>query len=204
MAAPRPGVRPPGGQLGQNPETSFVPPLPYKGKKPSLLKDILIGIFVAGACQGPKDIPDTVAQAGAAAAEVFSLIDRGHIEQEPNTAFVLEDLTRNCSVHAAGVVIGAKPLVNYLPLKLDDDGGIVTRLDSTTGAVLNTYPSSLGTGGYAPRFAVDGDGRVFDVDELYVADGSILPTSLGVNPQLSIMGVATRVAWRMRDRRLPD
>src|SRR5690606_24487613 len=29
-----------------------------------------------------------------------------------DTAFVLEDLTRNCSVHAAGVVIGAKPLVN--------------------------------------------------------------------------------------------
>jgi len=44
-----------------------------------------------------------------------------------DTAFVLEDLTRNCSVHAAGVVIGAKPLVNYLPLKLDDDGGIVTQ-----------------------------------------------------------------------------
>lgn len=40
-------------------------------------------------------------------------------------------------------------------------GEIVTRLDSTTGAVINTYPSSLGTGGYAPRFAVDGDGRVF-------------------------------------------
>ena len=44
-----------------------------------------------------------------------------------DTAFVLEDLTRNCSVHAAGVVIGAKPLVHYLPLKLDDNGGIVTQ-----------------------------------------------------------------------------
>ena len=29
------------------------------------------GIFLAGCCQGPKDIPDTVAQAGAAAAEAF-------------------------------------------------------------------------------------------------------------------------------------
>ena len=29
------------------------------------------GIFIAGACQGPKDIPDSVAQAGAAAAECF-------------------------------------------------------------------------------------------------------------------------------------
>ncbi|MEM7605336.1 MAG: GMC family oxidoreductase [Myxococcota bacterium] len=49
---------------------------------------------------------------------------------------------------------------------------------------------------------VDADGRAFDVDELYVADGSIVPTSLGVNPQLSIMSIATRLAWRMRERRL--
>jgi len=50
---------------------------------------------------------------------------------------------------------------------------------------------------------VDGAGRAWEVDELYVADGSVLPTSLGVNPQLSIMAVATRMAWRMRERRLP-
>ncbi len=50
---------------------------------------------------------------------------------------------------------------------------------------------------------VDPDGRVWDTQELYIADGSVLPTSLGVNPQLSIMTVATRTAWRMRDRPLP-
>jgi DNA polymerase-3 subunit alpha len=44
-----------------------------------------------------------------------------------DTAFVLEDLTRNASVHAAGVVIGDQPLVNLLPLKADDDGTIVTQ-----------------------------------------------------------------------------
>ncbi len=49
---------------------------------------------------------------------------------------------------------------------------------------------------------VDGDGRAWDLDELYVVDGSILPTSLGVNPQLSIMSIATRLAWRMRERPL--
>ncbi len=54
-------------------------------------------------------------------------------ETEPVTrevvdaALVLEDLTRNASVHAAGVVIGPEPLVNLLPLKLDDNGGIVTQ-----------------------------------------------------------------------------
>ena len=49
------------------------------------------GIFIAGCCQGPRDIPDTVAQAGAAAAEAMVLIDKGHVEQEPNTAYILPD-----------------------------------------------------------------------------------------------------------------
>src|ERR1043165_5170243 len=44
-----------------------------------------------------------------------------------DTALVLEDLTRNASVHAAGVVIGPEPLVNLLPLKQDEDGTIVTQ-----------------------------------------------------------------------------
>ena len=39
----------------------------------------------------------------------------------------LEDITRNASVHAAGVVIGDQPLSNLLPLKQDEDGTIVTQ-----------------------------------------------------------------------------
>jgi heterodisulfide reductase subunit A len=54
------------------------------------------GVFLAGTCQGPKDIPDTVAQAGAAAAEALALIDRGRVELEPNTAFVTEELCSGC------------------------------------------------------------------------------------------------------------
>jgi DNA polymerase-3 subunit alpha len=44
-----------------------------------------------------------------------------------DTAFILEDLTRNASVHAAGVVIGDQPLANLLPLKQDEHGTIVTQ-----------------------------------------------------------------------------
>lgn len=54
------------------------------------------GIFLAGCCQGPRDIPDTVAQAGAAAAEALALIDAGSIEVEPNTAYVLEEVCSGC------------------------------------------------------------------------------------------------------------
>jgi len=54
------------------------------------------GIFLAGCCQGPKDIPDTVAQAGAAAAESLALIDAGAVELEPNTAHILEEVCSGC------------------------------------------------------------------------------------------------------------
>ncbi|HEX7550721.1 MAG TPA: CoB--CoM heterodisulfide reductase iron-sulfur subunit A family protein, partial [Candidatus Methylomirabilis sp.] len=54
------------------------------------------GVFIAGACQGPRDIPDTVAQAGAAAAECLALIDAGHMELEPNTAFIREEDCSGC------------------------------------------------------------------------------------------------------------
>jgi heterodisulfide reductase subunit A len=54
------------------------------------------GIFIAGACQGPRDIPDAVAQAGAAAAEALALIDVGHVELEPNTAYITEEECSGC------------------------------------------------------------------------------------------------------------
>ncbi len=54
------------------------------------------GIFLAGCCQGPKDIPDTVAQAGAAAAQALALIDAGIMEQDPNTAYIVEEECSGC------------------------------------------------------------------------------------------------------------
>jgi heterodisulfide reductase subunit A len=54
------------------------------------------GIFLAGCAQGPKDIPDTVAQASAAAAAVLSMITKGTIEVEAATAVVDEELCSGC------------------------------------------------------------------------------------------------------------
>ncbi|MGQ9760283.1 MAG: 4Fe-4S binding protein [Thermogutta sp.] len=59
------------------------------------------GIFIAGACQGPKDIPDTVAQADAAAAQALVLIDHGVIEAEPAVAWVDENVCSGCRVCVA-------------------------------------------------------------------------------------------------------
>lgn len=54
------------------------------------------GVFIAGCCQGPKDIPDTVAQAGAAAAHAIALLDKGYVEIEPNTAYINPDHCSGC------------------------------------------------------------------------------------------------------------
>ena len=54
------------------------------------------GVFVAGCAQGPKDIPDTVAQASAAAAEVLAMISRGKVEIEAATAVIDERICSGC------------------------------------------------------------------------------------------------------------
>ena len=70
------------------------------------------GVFIAGCCQGPKDIPDSVAQAGAAAAEAMALADKGYIEQEPNTAYIIEADCSGCK--------SCVPLCPYTAITFDE------------------------------------------------------------------------------------
>jgi heterodisulfide reductase subunit A len=54
------------------------------------------GVFLAGTCQSPKDVPDTVAHANAAAAEALSLLSRGEVVISPQTAIVDDKLCSGC------------------------------------------------------------------------------------------------------------
>lgn len=56
------------------------------------------GIFLAGTCQAPRDIPDTVAQAGGAVAEALALADKGTFALEPVTAEIDEELCAGCQL----------------------------------------------------------------------------------------------------------
>jgi heterodisulfide reductase subunit A-like polyferredoxin/ferredoxin len=56
------------------------------------------GVFLAGACQGPKDIPDSVAQGSAAAAQALVLMDKGLVEIEPITAVIDENVCCGCKI----------------------------------------------------------------------------------------------------------
>lgn len=55
------------------------------------------GIFLSGVCQGPKDIPETVAQAGAAAAKVIGLLSKSQLLCNPCTAQPDELMCNGCS-----------------------------------------------------------------------------------------------------------
>ncbi|GAV23020.1 heterodisulfide reductase, subunit A, selenocysteine-containing [Carboxydothermus pertinax] len=56
------------------------------------------GVFLAGACQGPKDIPDTVAQASAAAAKAIGLLAKDQLAAEPIVSQVNEELCSGCEL----------------------------------------------------------------------------------------------------------
>ena len=55
------------------------------------------GVFLSGTCQGPKDIPETVAQAGAAASKVIGLLAKDSLICNPCIAHADEKLCSGCS-----------------------------------------------------------------------------------------------------------
>jgi heterodisulfide reductase subunit A len=62
------------------------------------------GIYLAGAAQGPKDIPEVVAQASGAASKAIAILTQDEITFEPTIAGVDEDLCSGC-----GICVGVCP-----------------------------------------------------------------------------------------------
>jgi DNA polymerase-3 subunit alpha len=76
----------------------------------------------------PNELKMTLEKALKQSADLKQAYEKEEVTRELiDTAFVLEDIARNASVHAAGVVIGPEPLERLLPLKQDEDGTIVTQ-----------------------------------------------------------------------------
>lgn len=80
------------------------------------------GIYIAGACQGPKDIPDSVAQAKAAASSVATLLHKGKIRIESIIACVNEDICTGC-----GKCLKVCP---YQAINLDETRNIATIMEA--------------------------------------------------------------------------
>ena len=77
------------------------------------------GIFLSGVCQGPKDIPETVAQAGAAAVKVVGLLAKDHLVTNPCVAKSDTLLCNGCSSCEKVCPYGA---ISYEEQEVNDHG----------------------------------------------------------------------------------
>ncbi|MCL2235097.1 MAG: CoB--CoM heterodisulfide reductase iron-sulfur subunit A family protein [Defluviitaleaceae bacterium] len=77
------------------------------------------GVYLAGAGQGPKDIPETVGQAGAAAAKVIGLLSKKVLLSNPCTAAVDPKACNGCSLCSPVCPYGA---ISYGPMEINDHG----------------------------------------------------------------------------------
>lgn len=95
------------------------------------------GIYLAGCCQGPKDIPDTVAQAKAAAASAIIPMNQGKVFIEPIVAIINENLCSGCRV--------CESVCEYKAPEFIEEIGVVkinTALCKGCGSCAGACPSS--------------------------------------------------------------
>ncbi|MGN1347053.1 MAG: 4Fe-4S binding protein, partial [Eubacteriales bacterium] len=92
------------------------------------------GIFLSGACQGPKDIPETVSQAGAAAAKVIGLLAKNKLTCNPCVAHSDELMCNGCSSCANVCPYGA---ITYIEkeFRMPDRTTKIRRVASVNPAV---------------------------------------------------------------------
>ncbi|MFX1250085.1 MAG: FAD-dependent oxidoreductase [Promethearchaeota archaeon] len=76
------------------------------------------GIFLAGCCQSPKDIPDAVAQASGAAVKATTPLSQGKVVVEPISAVIEEELCSGCRV--------CEKLCAYSALAFDSEKKVMT------------------------------------------------------------------------------
>ena len=78
------------------------------------------GVYLAGVCQGPKDIPETVSQASACAAKVIGLLVKDKLKTNPCVATPDEMMCNGCSQCANVCAYGA---ITYVDKEFRLGGG---------------------------------------------------------------------------------
>jgi heterodisulfide reductase subunit A2 len=121
------------------------------------------GVMIAGACQGPKDIPDSVAQGAAAAARVASLISRGTIMLEPVRASITEELCSGCRI--------CNELCPYNAIIFHEErevSEVITALCQGCGTCVAACPSAAISGAHFtnPQVMSEIEGILWDVRTL--------------------------------------
>ncbi|MGQ9504091.1 MAG: 4Fe-4S binding protein [Thermogutta sp.] len=101
------------------------------------------GIFVAGACQGPKDIPASVAQGAAAAARVMGMITKGDVMIEPVVASIVEEKCSGCRI--------CNNLCPYNAIEYDSEkqvSRVITAMCKGCGTCVAACPAGAITGAH--------------------------------------------------------
>jgi heterodisulfide reductase subunit A2 len=101
------------------------------------------GVFLAGCCQGPKDIPDTVAQAQAAAGEAVALLSRGTVRTMAEISHIDPDICTGCNTCIGVCAYGA--------IGFDEDRRVAVvneALCQGCGSCAAACPSSAATVGH--------------------------------------------------------
>jgi heterodisulfide reductase subunit A2 len=101
------------------------------------------GLFVAGVCQGPKDIPASVAQGAAAAARVMGMITKGTVMIEPIVASIDEAMCSGCRI--------CNNLCPFNAIEYNEEKGVsyvVTALCKGCGTCVAACPAGAITGAH--------------------------------------------------------
>jgi choline dehydrogenase-like flavoprotein len=144
---------------------------------------------------------------------------RGRVRGRAGAPLIRYDLCREdvATVHAglvrlAELLAAAGATTLYLPLaRMPElpgaDPAPLRALDIRRGDLKLMAFHPLGTArAHADprRGVVDADLRLHGAENVYVADGSAVPSALGVNPQITIMALATRLAFHLRGETCPS
>lgn len=143
---------------------------------------------------------------------------RGLVRELRGTVFVHYHLNRDdtrkfkrgiealCEIYWAAGAQRVYPPIAGLPELGPNDRQALRQYDLEPAQLSLIAFHPLGTcrmGADAAASPVDAAGRLRGYEGIYVADGSIVPSSLGVNPQITIMALATRIAYALAGKPAP-
>ena len=143
---------------------------------------------------------------------MVSDVSRGFVRERAGRAEIRYDLQdEDVKLFRRGIELlaelyraaGAKRV--FLPVDGAPEGPLPERLHAHDLTLMAFHPLGTARADARPeRGVVDGDLRLYGMEGVYVADASAVPSSLGVNPQITIMALATRLAYHLLGQNAPD